>query len=243
MAQVPHGSLDPKSREEVAKVEIGQTAISPAAAWFLFVTFVLICCAIPIFELARAAAGDERARTPWTMVRALPEQTKTEWTNSYAAALGGIRARAWNALIASNRTVLEGLHEFEKALEDESRLASSLRPPAQRLLSGALGAGNEQVYVGTERWLFYRPDVEFVTGPGFLNEAVQRRRIRNAAEWTEPPQPDPRRAILAFKQQLEAQGIALIVMPVPVKPTVHPEKLAGRYRRISRRRRIRTTHV
>ncbi len=48
-------------------------------------------------------------------------------------------------------------------------------------------------------------------------------------QWTTPPQPDPRPAILAFKQHLDARGIALIVMPTPVKTTIHPAHLAARY--------------
>ncbi len=50
-----------------------------------------------------------------------------------------------------------------------------------------------------------------------------------ASEWTERPQPDPRPAILAFHRELAALGITLIVMPTPVKPGVHPEKLVASY--------------
>jgi hypothetical protein len=44
-----------------------------------------------------------------------------------------------------------------------------------------------------------------------------------------PPQPDPIKAILDFRDQLASRGIALIVMPVPVKPTVYPERFSARY--------------
>ena len=58
---------------------------------------------------------------------------------------------------------------FEAALEDQSVIGRALRPPTQRVLSGWLGAGNERVYIGREGWLFYRPDVEYLTGRGFLD--------------------------------------------------------------------------
>ena len=82
---------------------------------------------------------------------------------------------------------------------------------------------------GRDRWLFYRPDVEYVTGRGFLDLAQLRRRVAAASEWTSQPQPDPREAILRFSRDLEARGITLVVMPTPPKPGVHPEMLARRY--------------
>jgi alginate O-acetyltransferase complex protein AlgJ len=38
---------------------------------------------------------------------------------------------------------------------------------------------------------------------------------------------DPRQALVEFKRQLEQRGIALVVVPTPVKPAMHPEKLAS----------------
>ena len=55
-----------------------------------------------------------------------------------------------------------------------------------------------------------------------------RRRVATADAWSSAPQPDPRVAIAAFHRQLAAQDITLILMPTPVKPGVHPDKLAGR---------------
>ena len=89
-----------------------------------------------------------------------------------------------------------------------------------------LGAGNERVYPGRDGWLFYRPDVEYVTGRGFLDDRELERRVLSASEWTTPPQPDPVLAIVHLKRELEARNIALVVMPTPVKPAIHPEGLA-----------------
>jgi alginate O-acetyltransferase complex protein AlgJ len=94
-------------------------------------------------------------------------------------------------------------------------------------MTGALGAGNERVYPGLDGWLFFRPDVEHVTGRPFLDPAVLDRRVRTTAEWDEPPRPDPRAGVLQFARELAARGVTLIVVPTPVKPGVHPEKLAG----------------
>ena len=96
-------------------------------------------------------------------------------------------------------------------------------PPAQLVLSRVLGAGNKQVYLGREGWLFYRPDMEFLTGHGFLTPRQLMRRAMSGNAWTPPPQPDPVPAIVQFHAQLAARGIELILLPVPGKVAVHPE--------------------
>jgi alginate O-acetyltransferase complex protein AlgJ len=133
----------------------------------------------------------------------------------------------WPQIVAANRAVLARLEALERRLEQEAVIGRALRPYAQWLLTGVLGAGNERVYPGRDGWLFYRPDVEYVTGPGFLDEGSLARRIASASEWESPPQPDPVQAIVHFKRELEARSIALVVVPTPVKPMIHPERLAG----------------
>ncbi len=204
----------PLSREEAARREIGVTAVTRGTALALCAGFVALMTVIPIFELSRAAAGDPAAAAPWQRLASIPSE-----------------ARARDGLFETNRAVLEGLHAFEDSLEDESRLGQTLRPGAQKFLTGVLGAGNEQAYVGREGWLFYRPDVEYVTGRGFLQPDVLERRVRNTEEWTAPPQPDPRPAIVELHRDLASRGITLIVMPVPVKPTVHPDMLVDGFDR------------
>lgn len=218
MESPTYGPTDPRtdrpiSREDVAKLEIGVTDVTPGIARTLCAMFIALVCVIPFFELSRAASGDTAAAAPWQRLAAIPSE-----------------ARAREGLFDTNRAVLEGLHEFEDSLEDESRLGQMLRPGAQQLLTGLLGAGNEQAYVGKEGWLFFRQDVEYVTGHGFLEQEVLGRRVRNAEEWTNPPQPDPRPAIVELHRDLASRGVTLIVVPVPVKPTVHPEMLAPAHR-------------
>jgi hypothetical protein len=118
---------------------------------------------------------------------------------------------------------------FEDTLEDESLLGRSLRPGAQLVLSGVLRAGNERVYIGRDGWLFYRPDTEYVTSAAFSS------RHGFAAGWR-PRASGPRRrsrtrasAILDFHRQLRARGITLVVMPTPVKPSIHPEQFHAAY--------------
>ena len=132
----------------------------------------------------------------------------------------------WPRIVAANRALLARMEALEQRLEQDSALGRALRPHAQSLLTRWLGAGNERVYPGRDGWLFYRPDVEYVTGRGFLEKREFDRRVLSASEWTTPPQPDPVLAIVHLKRELEARNIALVVMPTPVKPVIHPEGLA-----------------
>jgi len=216
------------SREEIAKREIGVTAVSPALAWFLLIAFLIAIGIVPLFEWARTRASGN-ATSAWSQLTELGNRVPATLAQ---AGTPNAPVGWWRRLVAVNREVLAALTAFENALEDESHLGRLLRPPAQWVLSGWLGAGNERAYVGRDGWLFYRSDVDYVTSPGFLQPSQLERRRITASEWERPPQADPRPAILSFKRQLDARGIALIVMPTPVKPTIHPAQLAPGYVRV-----------
>jgi alginate O-acetyltransferase complex protein AlgJ len=100
----------------------------------------------------------------------------------------------------------------------------SKKPKSDRLL------GNEQVYLGREGWLHFRPGVDYLTGPGFLNLGFQKRRsLSGDASVGAAVQPDPVAAVLDFKHQLEKRNIHLILMPIPDKAMIEPEFLSRRY--------------
>ncbi len=205
------------SREEAARIEVGHTGVTPAVARALVACFLLVVAALPAVEwVGHRASGDP---SPWT--RLVPEPGPGRPRSR------GVLSWFWERVVPANRAVLAAVSSFETALEDQSPVGQMLRPPTQAVLSGWLGAGNERVYIGREGWLFYRPDVEYATGRGFLDPAQMTRRIAAASEFETAPQPDPRPAILQFARDLTARGITLILMPTPVKPTVHAGQLAA----------------
>lgn len=212
----------PLTREAVARIEVGNTDLTPALARAMVAGFLALLALLPLAEWAggRFLPAPAAGTGAWGQLAGAP-----------AAAAARVEAlpaeaSAWTRLVAANRGVLGALTGFEAALEDTSPLGRLLRPPAQVLLSGVAGAGNEQVHLGHGGWLFFRPDVEYVTGPGFLAPRAMARRVAAAEEFAAPPAPDPRPAVLAFARDLAARGIALVLVPTPVKPTVHPERLA-----------------
>ena len=210
-------------RELVALIEIEHTTVSRFVVRLLMVFFLTAIAVVPIAEVAMARVRpDESIADAWTNLSNIPGNVRSALAHAADSSL-------WQRIVSINRIALTGLSGFERALENESFIGRTLRPPAQLLMTSWLGAGNERVYPGHDGWVFYRQDVEYITSPGFLDPAQIRRRIAAAPEWTNPPQPDPREAIVQFKRDLDTRGITLVVMPAPLKPGVHPEMLARRY--------------
>ena len=195
-----------------------------AVARVVVVVFLACIGIVPALEWATARGSNDGSETAWSLLSGISARVRERLAVD-AGSDAGIARR----VVVANRAVLEAFRAFEDGLEEQARIGRLLRPPAQDVLSGRLGAGNERVYVGRDGWLFYRPEVEYVTGPGFLDPAVLARRRARANEWTAAPQPDPRPAIIRFARQLAARAVTLVVMPTPVKSMVHPDKLARGY--------------
>src|SRR5262249_42857212 len=129
-----------------------------------------------------------------------------------ADAFSSSEGSLWHRMLAANRVLLRHIEEYEKQLEERSLLRRRLLGPTQQWLTAIAGLGNEKAYVGREGWLFYRPDVDYLTGPGFLEADALRRRSIAGKQHVAAPQPDPRPSILEFHQQLARRGIRLVIM-------------------------------
>jgi hypothetical protein len=111
---------------------------------------------------------------------------------------------------------VSNLRTFESDLEDRSVLAGFIRPLMQQLRFTVFQDAGEKAIFGRDGWWFYRPDVRFLT-----EDCPDDHKNRTG--------PGPAvEAIVAFREQLAARGIHLVVVPVPGKPSVYPDKLTGR---------------
>src|SRR6478735_2905873 len=181
-------------REEEADLALKNTKFTPGTRQALIALFLLTIVAVPLVQLvAEFRAAGSISRLPMlSMFKSLP------WLPH-----------------------AEGLKRVERTLENESLVSQWLLPRVQYLLTVLLGAGNEQVYLGHDPWLFYRADVDHVIGPPFLDPVRMKQRLHASRV-----QPDPIKAIVDFRNQLAARGIDLVVLPVSVKPSVEGEMLA-----------------
>ncbi|HUU68102.1 MAG TPA: hypothetical protein VM186_01145, partial [Planctomycetota bacterium] len=212
-------------REEIAKIEIGHTSVSRRTAVVLVALFLATIAAVPavqhVYEIFLLQPGSSDSRIPqcYGILGSIPRAVKTAETEE---------GSAFARVLAADRSMLRDISEFEGNLEDDSLLARAALPPAQELFA-RVGLGNEKAYCGLDGWLFYRPGLDYLTGPGFLTRRHVAKRLAAAREWEDPPQPDPRPAILDFNRQLAARGIRLVIVPVPGKAMIHPEKFSRSY--------------
>ncbi|MHC4199963.1 MAG: alginate O-acetyltransferase AlgX-related protein [Planctomycetota bacterium] len=118
------------------------------------------------------------------------------------------------------------LKRYEDDLAENSIVAKLARPYAQWTALALAGQGNEKVLIGREGWLFHKPGLLYPAGPDFRSARAERDATdAGVKRW------DPLPAILAFRDELEARGIALVVVPIPVKPQIYPERLTRLYDR------------
>jgi SGNH hydrolase-like domain, acetyltransferase AlgX len=200
------------TREEEAELALKNTAFTPGSRPLLICLFLLVILCIPAIQFAvelRAPHAEGRLGT-FNIYKAYPAWEKIRAVRS--------PKDLWRLLPRAAE-----LKAVEETLESESVVSEWLLPRVQSVLTEKLGVGNEQVYLGTDGWLFYRPDVDYVTGAPFLDAATIRRR-----ELAAGVQPDPVKAIVAFRDQLAARGIELIAVPIPMKPGVEAAKLSAR---------------
>lgn len=80
-------------------------------------------------------------------------------------------------------------------------------------------AGDSLAVPGSDGWAFLRAELRHLgVGPFWGADAAKVSRAK-------PAQADPLPAIVDFHGQLAARGIALVLMPVPCKAAIYPERL------------------
>lgn len=196
------------NREEIAKREIGRTVVSRGLAIALSVFFLAAVFLVPLGQLRF-----DRLHGHAIALRPLP---------------GNVPAAFPAKVNRLNNTVLENIDIVEKTLEEQSFLRQAFLPPLQYVLLRFLGQGNDKAIPGRGGWLHFAPAVEYLTGPPFLDPDQRRKREMAHKLWEPPLHADPLEAIVDFQRQLARRGIELIVLPVPVKVAIHPEKLSAR---------------
>lgn len=135
------------------------------------------------------------------------------------------RVREFSAAVAgkgSSQPVAERLRGFDASVA-AAAFTEVPRQLTQQILTDFLGKGNDRVLIGQDGWLFYRPEIQALTGYGPLQpEPHSVSRDPALLDWEAPLEP-----IREFAAQLKERGVALWLVPVPMKPTIYPEMLGG----------------
>jgi len=107
------------------------------------------------------------------------------------------------------------LRAYERDLEDANVLANGLRPWAQYAQFAWLKDGGDKAWIGNGGWLFYGSGLQYL-----IDKPDSRKANSTPAQAL--------RAIVSFRDELALRGIRLLVMPVPNKESVYPERLSCR---------------
>jgi hypothetical protein len=107
------------------------------------------------------------------------------------------------------------LRVYEKDMEKANWAARLSRPWFQFAQFGWLKDGGEKVVIGSAQWYFYKPGLKYMLA---RSEPAQSAKGTN----------DPVAAIVDFRDQLAARGVRLLVMPVPNKDSIYPDRLTSR---------------
>ncbi|MFT6179656.1 MAG: hypothetical protein ACI9NQ_000492 [Paracoccaceae bacterium] len=145
-----------------------------------------------------------------------------EWARFSGVLMGnGAEAKpsssATERVLLWNDNVMGSIDELEKRLDLESPLCKWVQPRMQGWLA-SMGEGGEEVMIGREGWLFYRPSFDHLTARSALvNRTVPTERGYDAAL----------AKVRDFAKYLRDRGIELVMVPVPPKLAVHPEKFVS----------------
>ena len=174
---------------------VGITHITQVRAWTLIIAF-LASISLPLLVDLLGPARASIFRT----VRTTAHDVAAKWLEGHSLI---------NRITSANQALLAGFAAFENVIEDESTLSHHTRPIVQEMLL-RVGAGNEKTYAGQEGWLFYGPEIDYLTSRTLARK------------------PDvPERAIASFAADLAERGVRLVLLPTPGKPLIHPEKFSG----------------
>jgi alginate O-acetyltransferase complex protein AlgJ len=103
---------------------------------------------------------------------------------------------------------------------DESNEAAAVFADLSAQSQKAEKAGQSAI-AGADGWLFFTPELRALTVGKFWAEQAPK-----VSRSSKPQYADPLAAIVDFNDQLHKSGIELLIVPVPAKAVVYPEKIS-----------------
>lgn len=173
--------------------------ISRRQAWIVVVCFLLFIGLPPLFQDIREwKKGDDGWLPAREFTKAVSGSESPDLSIEH-------RLRAFDSGIARL--------DFTKAPRQWS----------QQVVTSILMRGNDRTFPGRDGWLFYRPELQALTGYGpVVPEPHSVSRDPALLDWEPPLEP-----IRDFATALKDRGVALWLVPAPMKPSIYPEKLSG----------------
>ncbi len=171
--------------------------IGRCAMWAIVTVFILVCINLPLYRNVYEAVKK-------------PTEKEPRWVPVVELFRKG------------GEPIDKHLKSYEKQL-DQAEFRDAPRRLVQMAMTATLRAGNAKTVIGKEGWLYFQPALDGLTGYGPLAaEPDSVAKDPNRAPWE-----GPKDAIEIFAKQLDGFGVELVLVPLPVKPMIYPEYLAG----------------
>jgi hypothetical protein len=115
--------------------------------------------------------------------------------------------------VFSQAPTAENFRAYERSIENANWASQLTRPWVQFAQFAGFRDGGEKVVIGSDGWFFYKP--------GLIYMVARPERHQDPEKGT-----DPAAAVFHFRDQLAARGIQLLVVPVPNKESIYPDRLS-----------------
>lgn len=124
----------------------------------------------------------------------------------------------------------ENLHRWDDNAKDRSLFAKALRPWTLQKRYDLFHEVAPKSVQGAGGWLFYNQDVDYLLQPPYTDERFYKGTFDTLVAGKRINLRNPLAAMEDFRAQLEARGIKLLLVPIPGKPSIYPEKLYPGFR-------------
>ena len=124
----------------------------------------------------------------------------------------------------------ENLRSLESDLEEYSVFEEQLRPVFQLFHYVASRDMGAKALPGKEGWFFFHPGVSYLCEPYFRDRKHRQVQASGAVVGDSKEDSsggDPVEIIVDFVQQMQARGIQVLVLPIPGKASIYPDKLTS----------------
>ena len=135
-----------------------------------------------------------------------------DYLKPFARGPEGRSAGRWAADVVDELTSEPRLRRFEDDLHAASFVKHELLPSYQHALTRVFGHGNEKAVAGRDGWLFFADDLKSAYGKGYLEPGLGGQEALAALADT--------------KRQLDARGIALLLIPSYSKEMLDADRLS-----------------
>lgn len=125
--------------------------------------------------------------------------------------------------VFSQAPTAANLRTYERNLESANWAARATRGWVQFAQFAWLGYGGGKAVLGSNGWYFYKPGLQDMLARPPAAAAAAPVPVPGATATN-----DPVSAIVGFRDQLASRGVRLVVMPVPNKESIYPDRITAR---------------